>query len=66
MPLGRFSADQLQANLPDRTRRADRPRALAYRAGRPQMSGVKRFLPLALLPLLAVAPGRSASRPARR
>ncbi len=44
MPLGRFSADQLQVNLPDRTRRAERPRALAYRPGRPQMSGVKRFL----------------------
>src|SRR6185436_17437492 len=41
---------------------ADRPRALAYRAGRPQMRGVKPVFALALLlPLLAVAPALSQS-----
>ena len=66
MPLGSFSADQLQADLPDRTVVLSGRRALAYRPGRPQMSGVNRLRLLALSALLlAVAPA-AGQRAARR
>ena len=56
---------QLQANLPNRTRRAYRPRALAYRPGWHQMSGVN-ALPSSPCCRCSRSRPRSASRPARR
>ena len=52
------------SNLPDRPRRPHRPRPLAYRPGRPQMSGDERA-PF-LLALLPPARGRARARPAGR
>ena len=55
MPLGRFTAGRLEVDLPRPPRRPERPGALAYRPGRPQMSGMKRLL------LVSAASPRAAS-----
>ena len=59
MPLGRFTAGRMQVDLPDRRVIAERPGALAYRAGRPQMSPVKRLI--LIVPALAAAAALSAA-----
>ena len=60
MRLGRFTAGGMTRRPAAAPGRPHRPAALAYRAGRAQMSGMKRLVPVLLLAALGIGPG---SRP---